>query len=633
VGWDDDVYLTDNPYLSLPFPAFARWALTATRAGLWQPLTWLSLGLDRALFGPEAWAHHLTNVLLHAATAVLLFFVLRELLRLALKRDEPWAAAAGALLFCLHPLRVESVAWAVERKDTLSGTLVLGGVLAWLRGRLGWALGLYAASLASKAAGVPLPLALLALEIYPRRRLPADVRRWGGAACRRPLLELACFAAVSAAATAATFAALSAWGEHRGIAQHPWPWRIGQALYGLFWYPLKTAWPADLLPYYQPRPWFGRLWPEGALLAAASAAAAAVVWSRRRKNPETAAAVFCYAVLVAPGLGLIQNAMPFSVCDRYSYLASLPWAALAAGAAAARGRASVGAALCLAAAFGVVSRSQVPRWRDGRTLWERAAKASAAPVALNNLGVAYGHERRLKEAVPLFRGAAAGLPGYFDAYENLGAALEMLGEPAEAESAYRSALGAKPGHAETERRLGALLAERRGGRAEAEALLRSASAKGAPRALGDLGALLAREGRTREAEEALRGAMERDPADGLAANDLGLLLESAGRRAQARSFLRLALRRESSRAEANYNLGNTYLSERPEKALARYDEALRLKPGLARARVNRGNILVRRGELPAAAAQYRLALKSEPGLMEARLNLSAVERALRSRSR
>src|SRR5881296_3133500 len=181
VSWDDDKNFLDNPYYRGLGWSQLRWMWT-THQGHYIPLTWMTLGLDYLLWGMNPVGYHLMSLLLHAANAVVFFFVVRRILTRALpslsERGHALAVSAGfaALVFAIHPLRVESVAWVTERRDVLSGLLYLLTILVYLRagergarGR-GWywaAVGLFAGALLSKAMAVSVPVVLLILDVYP----------------------------------------------------------------------------------------------------------------------------------------------------------------------------------------------------------------------------------------------------------------------------------------------------------------------------------------------------------------------------------------------------------------------------------------------------------------------------------
>src|SRR5438093_12086275 len=181
VNWDDAENFLENPHYRGLGWSQLRWMWT-THRGHYIPLTWMTLGLDYLLWGMKPVGYHLTNLLLHAANAVVFFFVVRRILTLALpspsERGHALAVSAGvaALVFAIHPLRVESVAWVTERRDVLSGLLYLSAILVYLlaceggaRGR-GWywlSVAVFVGALLSKSMVVNLPVVLVILAVYP----------------------------------------------------------------------------------------------------------------------------------------------------------------------------------------------------------------------------------------------------------------------------------------------------------------------------------------------------------------------------------------------------------------------------------------------------------------------------------
>ena len=182
VNYDDDQYVYENPMVSRGLGGEQlRWAFIQSHNSNWHPLTWISLMLDRNLYGPIAGGHHFTNVLLHAAAAILLFLILRR------ATGRFWPSAAVAALFAVHPLRAESVAWVTERKDVLSGVCFMLTLLAYLRyasrpfslARYLSVIGLFALGLMSKPTLVTLPLLLLLLDYWPLGRMGRGERKRG----------------------------------------------------------------------------------------------------------------------------------------------------------------------------------------------------------------------------------------------------------------------------------------------------------------------------------------------------------------------------------------------------------------------------------------------------------------------
>src|SRR5881628_2009526 len=264
VNWDDDDNLVDNPHYRGLGWTHLRWMWT-THMGHYIPLTWMTFGLDYLLWGMNPLGYHLTNLLLHAANAVVFFFVALRILTRALpnpsERGEALAFSAGvaALVFAIHPLRVESVAWVTERRDVLSGLFYLSAILMYLRacergarGR-GWywaAVGLFAGALLSKSMVVNLPFVLLILDVYPLRRLGGFVGWWSEPA-RRIYIEKIPFVLLAAAASAIAVMAQSSVHAAASLAQLSVPGRLAVAAYGLGFYPRKMVVPVNLSPLYE----------------------------------------------------------------------------------------------------------------------------------------------------------------------------------------------------------------------------------------------------------------------------------------------------------------------------------------------------------------------------------------------
>lgn len=618
VSWDDSLFILDNPGIRGLTPAHLRWMGSSVLGGIWQPVSWLSLALDHSLWGLEPAGFHLTNLLIHSATAALFYFVCLRLLG-----GRRGAALLAALFFAVHPLRVESVAWAAERKGLLSGFFGMAAVLSHLHGRTRAAAAAFALSLMSKASSLPLPLALVVLDIHPLGRLPADPRKWLARSLRPAWLALAPLFILSAAAFAIGMLAAHSAGAITEAASLGRAWTASRALYGLLFYPIKTLWPADLSPYYPPQVWFGRFSWELAACVGLIAAIAGTVAAAGRRRPALIAALAWYALMVLPMLGLVQHGIRYSAADRFSYLPDLGFAVLF-GAALARSRAGQALAAAWLLALGVASWRQCGVWLDSMTLWSAASVRAPGAIALGELGGALLHAGHTQDGIARLRETIAEPSAPSTDFVNLGVSLQKLGREAQAREAWRLGLAAAPS-AELSALLGASLTK--DDIAAGLALLRSAVLVEPGRASWrvDLGDALARGGRVIEAKRQYAVALDLEPELGRAHNNLGLMLEREGRTAEAVAHYQAALRDPGSRAEAHHNWGNVFLAKgRAEDAERHYREALRLDPGLALAQVNLGNILARRGAFAQAAALYRAALKTNPASVEARANLRAI---------
>jgi protein O-mannosyl-transferase len=412
VNWDDHANFVDNPhYRGLGWPQL-RWMFTTTHMGPYVPLTWLTLGADYVVWGMRPFGYHLTSVLLHVATAVAVYFLGLRLLRLAVgeagatsapsELDLRVGAAIGALLFAVHPLRVESVAWVTERRDVLSGLLFVAAALAYVKAARGgprliavWyraALALYVAALLSKSIAVTLPAVLLALDVYPLRRLGGSA----GWRVREVWLEKLPFLALAGGVSA--IAVLGVWSDSylRPMGEMGVGIRLMLSVYGLAFYLIRSLVPLGLLPLYQLP--LTVTWMH---LAIVGLGPIAIVLARRRA-PALAVAAVAYVTTVLPVLGILQNG-PQAVADRYSYLPSMGWAVLIGGLAARRwtGTAVLRAVLAVwIVAMGALTWQQSQVWRDSVSLWTHAIGVNpAARAAHANLARAHSTEGNAAAAI------------------------------------------------------------------------------------------------------------------------------------------------------------------------------------------------------------------------------------------
>lgn len=438
-----------------------RWAFASHVGSVYQPLAWLSYGLDFTLWGMDPRGFHLQSVLWHALSSGIMFLVCRRLL------DDDLAALFAALFFAVHPLRVESVSWLSERRDVLSCAFTLAAVWAYVSGRhKGLVFVFFLLSLLSKGMALLLPVALLGLDYYPLRRLNkhALMEKW-------PLFALTLVFGVIGLHSQERIR--WTWEQHGFIA------RSAQACYALAFYVWKTIWPSGLSPLYEMRPPLDPFEPRFLLSAAAVAAAAGLCWRLRNSRPYVVVAAFWYGVLLLPVSGLFQFG-PQLVADRYSYITTLPLAVLAGAFArkAFAGRFVVVllAALCL---------RQQAFWHDSESVWARVLsldpKTAIAHAQLAVLRVASGR---------------------FD----------------EARLHYEAALAAYPGCVEDQDRLAGLL-----GRGEAPPPELAAAVETHPlcrKVRADLGALRAQTGDLEAAIESLRVSVLIDPEDAAARRNL-----------------------------------------------------------------------------------------------------------------
>jgi tetratricopeptide (TPR) repeat protein len=550
VNWDDDRNLLENPHYRGLGWAQLRWMFTTFHMGHYQPLSWLTFAFDYLLWGMDPFGYHLTNLLLHTTNGVLFYLLTLRLLSLAFSvtassKDLGFRAAAGlaALIFAIHPLRVESVAWATQRRDVLSALFFLATILCYLRAttvengssyRWRWmsiALIAYCLSLLSKAAGVTLPVVLLVLDIYPLRRLGGSPRNWFSGAARRVLWEKAPFLLLALGAGVIAPLAQYEAGALQPLDVHGAVPRLAQALYGLAFYLWKTVLPRNLSPLYE-LPTRFNAWDWPFLLAEVVVVAVSIgLFVMRRRRPAGLASWVCYMVILAPVLGITQSG-PQMVADRYTYLSCLGWAVLSgAGLVCCRQlwtsghirsrtfALTSGVAVALLSGLGVLTWKQTQVWHDSETLWRHALSVERkSSYVHNSLGSALFVRGELEEAIEHFRRALQIDPAFAKAHHNLGVALARRGELEEAIEHFRRALQIDPVYAKAHHNLGVALARR-----------------------GELG----------EAIEHFQQALRVEPEFAEAHQNLALALVQQGRKDEAAKYLHEAIRIMKSRLEAD----------------------------------------------------------------------------------
>lgn len=547
----------DDPAAAEPGrPAAAAGAVPALLDGGWQPLAELSLRLDRALWRDAPRGYHATSLILHVLNTALVFLLARMILghpRVARGAGGgAWGvrvgALAAALLFGLHPLRVEPVAWIAARGALLAGLLAGAGVAAYWRAaqrRAAWpwlpaTLGAYALALLAGPYALGLPLALVALDIFPLGRPLGRPR-----ACLEKLPLLA----VAVAAAAAHWW-LSAPGEAPALSVVE---RLARAAYGLALPAWKTIWPAGLVPAYELRPPLALLSLKYLGSAAAVLTAAALAIGYARRAPALAAAGAGYAALVLPWLGWLPTGA-LEAADRWTYLPAAAIALLAGGGLAWLGTSGRAVrrwlagglallALALGAGLGVLTWRQAQVWRSADALWRHAYEhGPPSGLACYRLGRELARRGDSERAIQLYRAAVNLRPGLRAAHASLGSGLLASGRVAEAIDVYRRALRLHPDVAPLHRDLAAALAAADEFAAAEQHLLRALKLDPRDaRAHAALGHLRLLTGRFEEAADALRAALALDPGSAALACDLGRAYRGAGQRAAAEEAFRQAL--------------------------------------------------------------------------------------------
>ena len=636
VDWDDEPnFQLNESYRGLGWTQL-KWMFTAFHLGHYAPLTWITFGADYLVWGLDPLGYHLTNLLLHAANAVVFYLVAFRLLQEGIPgaRDRllplRLSAALAALVFSVHPLRVESVAWATERRDVLSGLFYLLAVLVYLRReqdssggpaarrRRYWAcLLLFILALLSKSMAVTLPAVLLLLDVYPLRRFPLTVAGLGSSSARGALLEKLPFFALSALASIGAFRATIAADSLTPGTTLSWVDRAAVSVYGLAFYLWKSIFPIRLATLYELPVPFDPLAPPIVLSAAGVAALillSAWLW---RRTPAFLIAFAAYTVILLPVIGIFHAGRQIAA-DRYSYLASLPWAVLLGAALlsatlflrwgavpASRPRLRIAvltvAPLLLVLVLGALTWRQVQVWHDTETLWTNAVRSAPSAHAHQSLGRELVRQGRVGEALPHLRARVELRPaGPVEHYE-VGAALERLGRLPEATEHYAKAVRLSPANAHYR---------------------------------NYLGAALMKEGRIDEAVTELRRAVALERSSAEAHKNLGAALGRRGHDTEAIEQFEEALRLSPDFAEAHEGLGLAFMRRGDlPRATREFRAALKQSRDPAEVRNNLGVALARQGDPEGAAQEFRLAVELRPDFTVAQRNLDAALYDAESRRR
>ena len=591
--WDDDYHLTQNPCVIGPLGFKAIWT---SSAAVYYPLVLTSFRAQHALWGLNPLPYHLVNIALHAACAILLWRVLRNL-----KVRGAWF---GAALWALHPVQVESVAWITELKNTQSCLFYLLAILLFLKWRAGGAIGdrrgnelHYAAALLcallailSKTSTVMLPVVLGLCWWWMEGSW-----RW------RHGVRLAPFFLISGLASGWTI-----WEQrfHSGALGAEWAqsWSERLVLSGkVIWFYLgKLLWPHPLLFIY-PRWTIDASRPAAYLPVVAIALVMFVLWRNRTSRMRLVLfAIACFLVSLFPVLGFF-NVYFFRysfVGDHFQYLASIgPLALAAAGIATAfrflgAGKRFLEPALCGAAllALGGLTWHQCQTYRDIETLWRATLAGNPqAVMAHNNLGLAVLEKGQVEEATAHFRKALEINHDFYDAHNSLGLVRLRQGQVKEAIAHFQEAVRLRPDFAA---------------------------------AHNNLGNALQQDGQPDKAVEQYQIALKINPRFALAFYNLGNGYLQQGRTDEAIANFQKALEIQPTYPEAHYNLGIAlFLKGQTDPAIAQLQKAVELRPHFPEAHNNLANLLLQKGQIAQAIRHYQIVVEGAPTNAPAHSNL------------
>lgn len=482
--WDDGVYVTDNPIIRSINLNLVRSAFLEFHASNWHPLTWISHALDYAIWGLNPVGHHLTNVIMHALNTALVVLVTVQLIELyrertVTKQAPPWLKRQGVLitggvtglLFGLHPIHVESVAWVSERKDLLCVLFFLMSIIAYLKyvsakshatsqvnTRLGHfnmsyflCLGLFMIALLSKPMAVSLPFVLLIIDWFPSNRIHSIN------SFRSAFLEKLPFILLSLGSSVLTILAQKEGGSMEILKAVPIQSRLLVAAHSLLAYLLNIMWPVNLSPFYP--------YPDNISLLSLKYFSATVLvigisayGMLTAKKNKVFISVWCYYVItLLPVLGIVQVGLQ-SMADRYTYLPGLgiffliglliarisrkivvskKWASFAKGI-------GVTAAAIVLITLGYLTVRQMRLWENDFSLWSYAINTEKSDTAYWNRGIAFSRIGQYDKAIDDYGAAIALNHNFYGAYLNRGMAYGEMGQSDKALADFNEAIAIYP---------------------------------------------------------------------------------------------------------------------------------------------------------------------------------------------
>ena len=531
VNWDDDNYITNNPHVKFGVTwATVKWAFTTYDHANWAPLSWLSHALDCQLFGLNPLGHHYVSVLIHAVNAVLLFLLLQS------ATGFRWRSLMVAALFAVHPINVESVAWAAERKNVLSMLFFLLAFQAYVwytrrpaLSRYAVVFVLFALGLLSKSQVITFPCLLLLWDYWPLRRIfapaAADTVRQKGISSRAwtlwLVLEKVPLFALCAASAVITTRAEKAGGALKPLAQYSLPLRLETAVISYARYLGKAFWPTKLVALYPHPTHLYSAWQVGLAVLSLGVITAGALLVRERRY--LAVGWFWFLGSLVPMIGLVQVGY-HAMADRFAYIPLIGIFVMVAWLVAdwasqhrVSSRTLAIPAIFVLAGLGALTYRQVGYWHDIESFWRRTSAATRDNyVAEVNLGEFLYSVDRIDEAAAHFRSALEIFPDGLSANLNLGAYEDRRGNTAAAIGRY----------------------ERVAAKA-ADSGIRAT-------AYGSLGFAYRRLGETEKARQSFERAVQEAPERARALTGLGLMAQDHGDLVEAIRLYSLAAARQQS---------------------------------------------------------------------------------------
>jgi len=572
VNFDDGRYVTENPQITKGITQeTVIWAFTQSYASNWHPMTWLSHMLDFELYGLDPSGHHLTNLLFHIANGLLLFWVLQKM------TGAIWRSAFVAVLFALHPLNVESVAWIAERKNVLSTffwLLTMWAYVGYVEKKQPYLLVVLflALGLMAKPMLVTLPFVLLLLDFWPLQRLRWEDTYAGNGTLKietktpaKLILEKVPLFILVVGASIVTYMVQKSEGAMRSTEFRSLTSSMANAVVSYVEYLEKMVWPQKLSVFY---PHLGNELPVWKALVCGLVLVAITIAVLRgiRRAPYLGVGWFWYLGTLVPVIGIVQVGEQ-AMADRYMYVPLIGiFIAIAWGFPELMKNGKQKLLPILAGVFIptliVLTWAQVGHWKNGITLFEHAISVNEYQTpnfvfAYNNLGHALVSQKRFEEAVTQYQRAIKINPDYSKAYNNLGHVLNELKRYDEAIEQFQQAISIEAKYAEVY-------------------------------------------------------------------NNQGNALKRKGKLKESKAYFEEAVRFADDYAEAHFKLAATLaLQGRSNEAIGQYQQVLQIKPDFIQAHINLANLLGQQGDLAGAISHYQQAITIDPGFAKSHNNLGS----------
>jgi len=645
INFDDDLYITNNLNVQAGLTSESvEWAFTTFTLGNWFPVTWFSHMLDYQLYGLHAKGHHLTSLFFHITNSLLLFLILFRM------TGAIWQSAFVAAIFAFHPLNVESVSWAAERKNVLSALFWLLTMWAYIHyaakptiKSYGLVFLFFTLGLMSKPMLVTLPFVLLLLDYWPLRRLKFGQERESNEVLEKNIakksevlqlvLEKIPLFLLTTGLSIITFIAQKSLGAMNYAESLTFSTSVTNAMVSYLEYLGKIIWPRGLSILY-PHPGNTLAVWKGILCGIALVGITIISIRLIRKAPYFAVGWFWYLGTLVPVIGIVQVGGQ-AMADRYTYIPLIGIFIIVAWGVPELISKWHYKEKVLSISVGIIiftllitTWRQVSHWKNSITIFKHAIRVTdkkhpTFAIAYNNLGIVLFAKQKNEEAISHYKMALELNPDSAVAHNNLGIALFTKQKNEEAISHYKMAIKINPDHAEAYYNLGnVLFAKQKNEEAISHYKMAIKINPDYALAHNNLGNALLNKGRTREAISHYKMAIKLNSDYALAYNNLGNALSAERKIEEAITHYKMAIELKPGYSEAHHNLGNVLFNAKmTEEAIDYYKEAIRIRPNFVLAHNNLGNALLQKGEMKEAVHHYRETVRLRPDLVAAQKNL------------